>query len=108
MTELPPMPSRAVRPANRAQALMTAIHYGLIRYSGAASYDGDQSHGNRVIGTFRPRVASEPAGEWAPRYADYAPLASASAVGVNNSRCGRADNRPGLPAYDAVVLIRGG
>ena len=48
--------------ANRAQALMTAIHYGLIRYSGAASYDADQSHGNRVIGTFRPRVASEAVG----------------------------------------------
>ena len=47
--------------ANRAQALMTAIHYGLIRYSGTASYGGDQSGGNRVIGTFRPRVASEPA-----------------------------------------------
>lgn len=48
--------------ANRAQALMTAIHYGLIRYSGTASYDGNHSYGNRVIGTFRPRVASEAAG----------------------------------------------
>ena len=38
---------------------MTAIHYGLIRYSGTASYDGDNACGNRVIGTFRPRVASE-------------------------------------------------
>lgn len=49
--------------ANRAQALMTAIHYGLIRYSGTASHDGDHSYGNRVIGTFRPRVASEPAAQ---------------------------------------------
>src|SRR5215468_8413772 len=49
--------------ANRAQALMTAIHYGLIRYSGTASYDGDDPCGNRVIGTFRPRVASEPAAQ---------------------------------------------
>src|SRR5262249_9990161 len=48
--------------ANRAQALMTAIHYGLIRYSGAASYDGDHSPGNRGIGTFRPRMASETVG----------------------------------------------
>jgi DNA-binding NarL/FixJ family response regulator len=47
---------------NRAQALLTGIHYGLIRYSGTASYDGGPSHGNRVIGTFRPRVASEAAG----------------------------------------------
>jgi DNA-binding NarL/FixJ family response regulator len=46
---------------NRAQALMTAIHFGLIRYSGTASYDGDHPGGNRVIGTFRPRAASEPA-----------------------------------------------
>jgi DNA-binding NarL/FixJ family response regulator len=46
---------------NRAQALMTAIHFGLIRYSGTASYDGGHSGGNRVIGTFRPRAASEPA-----------------------------------------------
>ena len=46
----------------RAQALMTAIHYGLIRYTGTASYDGDHPYGNRVIGTFRPRVASEAAG----------------------------------------------
>jgi DNA-binding NarL/FixJ family response regulator len=48
--------------ANRAQALMTAIHYGLIRYSGTASYDGDHPYGNRVIGTFRPRAASEALG----------------------------------------------
>jgi len=40
---------------------MTAIHFGLIRYSGTASYDGGHSGGNRVIGTFRPRAASEPA-----------------------------------------------
>jgi hypothetical protein len=39
---------------------MTAIHYGLIRYSGTASYDGpsgEHSPGQRVIGTFRPRAA---------------------------------------------------
>jgi DNA-binding NarL/FixJ family response regulator len=47
---------------NRAQALMTGIHYGLIRYSGTASYARDPFHENRVIGTFRPRVASEAAG----------------------------------------------
>jgi len=47
---------------NRSQALMTAIHYGLIRYPGTAAYDGDHSYGNRVIGTFRPRVASGAAG----------------------------------------------
>ena len=40
---------------------MTAIHFGLIRYSGAASYERDHSGGNRAIGTFRPRAASEPA-----------------------------------------------
>jgi hypothetical protein len=40
--------------ANRAQALMTAIHFGLIRYSGAASYERDHSGGNRVIGTSAP------------------------------------------------------
>jgi len=46
---------------NRAQALMTAIHYGLIRYSGTAAYDGpagEHSPGQCVIGTFRPRAAS--------------------------------------------------
>jgi DNA-binding NarL/FixJ family response regulator len=29
---------------------------------GAASYDGDHPYGNRVIGTFRPRVASDALG----------------------------------------------
>jgi DNA-binding NarL/FixJ family response regulator len=48
--------------ANRAQALMTAIHHGLIQYQDAASScagpAGDDPHGKRVLGTFRPRAAS--------------------------------------------------
>jgi DNA-binding NarL/FixJ family response regulator len=45
---------------NRAQALMTAIHHGLIRYSGTASHDGPaggHSRGEPIIGTFRLQVA---------------------------------------------------
>jgi DNA-binding NarL/FixJ family response regulator len=51
--------------ANRAQALMTAIHHGLIQYSGSASYEGPTGHdarAKRVIGTFRPHPASAAAG----------------------------------------------
>ena len=47
--------------ANRAQALMTAIHHGLIHYQDTASYDRstrDDPSETRAIGTFRPRVAS--------------------------------------------------
>ena len=47
--------------ANRAQALMTAIHHGLIQYQDTASYDRstrDDPSETRAIGTFRPRVAS--------------------------------------------------
>ena len=47
--------------ANRAQALMTAIHHGLIHYQDTASYDRstrDDPSEKRAIGTFRPQVAS--------------------------------------------------
>ena len=47
--------------ANRAQALMTAIHHGLIHYQDTASYDRstrDDPSEKRAVGTFRPRVAS--------------------------------------------------
>jgi hypothetical protein len=66
--------------ANRAQALMTAIHYGLIRYSGSASYDGDHSCGNRVIGTFRPRMASEAAGRTGAALCRFRPTHRTSAA----------------------------
>ena len=39
---------------NRAQALMTAIHYGLIRYSGTASYDGTLPMGTALSGHSAP------------------------------------------------------
>ena len=47
--------------ANRAQALMTAIHHGLIQYQDTATYDRstrDDPSEKRAVGTFRPRVAS--------------------------------------------------
>jgi DNA-binding NarL/FixJ family response regulator len=51
---------------NRAQALMTAIHHGLIQYQDTASCarpTADDPHGKRALGTFRPRAASAPAGQ---------------------------------------------
>src|SRR5262249_9758089 len=50
---------------NRAQALMTAIHHGLIQYQDTASYarpTADDPDGKHALGTFRPRAASTPAG----------------------------------------------
>jgi DNA-binding NarL/FixJ family response regulator len=87
--------------ANRAQALMTAIHYGLIRYSGTASYDGDHSYGNRVVGTFRPRVAGEALGGRAPRYADCARAPHVSRVAERSAR-----GRPGFPAMPPDARVR--
>ena len=66
--------------ANRAQALMTAIHYGLIKYSGTASYDGGLSHANRIIGTFRPRVASEAVGRTGAALCRFRPVNPRSAA----------------------------
>jgi hypothetical protein len=66
--------------ANRAQALMTAIHYGLARYSGTASYAWDHSHANRVIGTFRPRVADEAVGRTGAALCRFRPRTPRSAA----------------------------
>ena len=80
--------------ANRAQALMTATHYGLIRYSGTASYDGDHSCGNRFIGTFRPRVASEAAERTGAALCRFRPGVAGGAF----RRCHWDDRNPaGLP-----------
>ena len=100
---------------NRAQALMTAIHYGLIRYSGTASYDGTLSM-RTASSDIPPPGGQRGSRGRVPRCRFRLADRRVSCAG-NHPRAGAAmfcgadwmsRNRPGRRLYDAVVLIRGG